>query len=86
MYADLLEYVFIWFSSEFSLSTQCKGIFSVMSFRNLSAQFFNLRGVLTLVSCPIFSVAYAENFHGVFGSGSHGGHLYLVCAVCDVTI
>jgi len=33
------------------------------------------------------SVAYAKNFHGVgFGSGSYGGHLYLVCAVCDVTI
>jgi len=23
---------------------------------------------------------------GGFGSGSYGGHLYLVCAVCDVTI
>jgi len=25
-------------------------------------------------------------FMGGFGSGSYGGHLYLVCAVCDVTI
>jgi len=33
-----------------------------------------------------YSVAYAENFHGVFGSGSYGGQLHLVCAVCDVTI
>jgi len=32
-------------------------------------------------------VAYAENFHGGgFGSGSYGGHLCLVLAVCDVTI
>ena len=32
-------------------------------------------------------MAYAENFHGVgFPSGSYGGHLYLVCAVCNVTI
>ena len=31
-------------------------------------------------------VGYAESFHGGFGSGSYGGHLYLVCAVCDVTI
>jgi len=23
---------------------------------------------------------------GGVGSGSYGGHLYLVCAVCDVTI
>jgi len=33
------------------------------------------------------AVANAENFHGVgFGSGSYGGHLHLVCAVCYVTI
>jgi len=32
------------------------------------------------------AVAYAENFHGGVGSGSYGGHLYLVCAVCDVTV
>jgi len=33
------------------------------------------------------SMAYAENFHGGgFGSGSYGGHLHLVCTVCDVTI
>jgi len=33
--------------------------------------------------CP---VAYAENFHGGIHSVAYGGHLYLVCAVCDVTI
>jgi len=30
-------------------------------------------------------VAYAENFHGGH-SVAYGGHLYLVCPVCDVTI
>jgi len=35
----------------------------------------------------LHTVAYAENFHGEgFGSGSYGGHLYLVFAVCNVTI
>jgi len=29
---------------------------------------------------------YAENFHGGFYSVAFGGHLYLVCAVCGVTI
>jgi len=33
-----------------------------------------------------WAVAYAENFHGRFGSRSYGGYLYLVCTVCDVTI
>jgi len=32
------------------------------------------------------TVAYAENFHEGFHSVADGGHLYLVCAVCDVTI
>jgi len=32
------------------------------------------------------TVGYAENFHGGFHSLTDGGHLYLVCAVCDVTI
>jgi len=33
------------------------------------------------------SVAYAENFHGGgVLSVAYGGHLHLVCAVCDVTI
>jgi len=31
-------------------------------------------------------VAYAENFHGGVYSVAFGGHLYLVCAVRDVTI
>jgi len=34
----------------------------------------------------IDAVAYAENFHGGVGSRSNGGYLFLVCAVCDVTI
>jgi len=29
-------------------------------------------------------VAYAENFHGGVHSVAYGGHLYLVCAFCDV--
>ena len=32
----------------------------------------------------IQTVAYAEKFHGEFHSVAYGGHLYLVCAVCDV--
>jgi len=31
-------------------------------------------------------VAYAENFYGGVLSMAYGGHLYLVCAVWDVTI
>jgi len=31
-------------------------------------------------------VAYAENFQGGFRSVANSGHLFLVCAVCDVTI
>jgi len=31
-------------------------------------------------------MAYAENFHGGVHSVADGGNLYLVCAVCDVTI
>jgi len=34
----------------------------------------------------LHTVAYAENFHGGFGSRSYGGYLYLVCTVYDVTI
>jgi len=36
-------------------------------------------------SWQLSAVAYAENFHGVFHSVAYDGHLYLVCAVCDVT-
>jgi len=32
------------------------------------------------------TVAYAEHFHGGVNSVTYGGDLYLVCAVCDVTI
>jgi len=31
------------------------------------------------------AVAYAETFHGGVNSAALGSHLYLVCAVCDVT-
>jgi len=32
-------------------------------------------------------VAYSENFHGgVIYSVAYSDHLYLVCAICDVTI
>jgi len=37
-------------------------------------------------SLTLWPVAYAENFHGSVRSGSYGGHLYLVWALCDVTI
>jgi len=33
-----------------------------------------------------YSEAYAENFHGGVHSVAYDCHLYLVCAVCDVTI
>ena len=32
------------------------------------------------------AVAYAENFHEGVHSVAYGGHLYLVCSVCVVTI
>jgi len=35
---------------------------------------------------PTTAVAYAENFHGGVSFVAYGGHLRLVCAVCDVTI
>ena len=37
----------------------------------------------SVVSGP---VAYAEIFHGGVNSVAYGGHLFLVWAVCDVTI
>jgi len=37
------------------------------------------------IAKPEQAVAYAENFHGGFHSVACGGHLYLVCAVRDVT-
>ena len=51
------------FSSDFSVSTKCKAIFAGASFRNSSAQFFRLRGVLTLVSFPIFLSTYSSTSH-----------------------
>jgi len=38
------------------------------------------------LSRPPKPMAYAENFHGGFHSVACGGHLHLVCVVCDVTI
>jgi len=33
------------------------------------------------------AVAYVENFHGGrCRSVAYGGHLYLMCVVCDVTV
>jgi len=32
------------------------------------------------------AVAYAENFHGGFHSVACGGHLFVVCGLCDVTL
>jgi len=34
----------------------------------------------------VWQVRYTENFHWGFHSVEYGGHLYLVCAVCDFTI
>jgi len=34
----------------------------------------------------IRAAAYAENFHGGFHTVAYGGHLQLVCALCDVII
>jgi len=31
-------------------------------------------------------VEYAKHFHGGVHSVAYGGHLHLVCGVCDVTI
>ena len=52
------------FSSDFLVSTKYKAISAVASFRNLSAQFFlSLRGVLTLVSCPIALSTHSSTSH-----------------------
>ena len=41
--------------------------------------------VIEISAC--FASGVRSNFHGGgVGSGSYGGHLHLVCAVCDVTI
>jgi len=47
------------FSSDFLLSTKCKAIFAVASFRNSSAHFLSLRAVLALVGCPIVLSIYS---------------------------
>jgi len=42
---------------------------------------------LTCVKLPLVRpVAYAEHFHGGGHSVAYDGHLYLICAVFDVTI
>jgi len=52
------------FSSDFLVSTKGKVMFAAASFRNSSAQFFlSLRGVLTLVSCPIVLSSFSSNSH-----------------------
>ena len=53
MYAVLWKYsVHIRLNSEFWAS-KCEAVFALATFYNSSAQFLNLRGVPTLVSCPI---------------------------------
>jgi len=42
-----------------------------------------MRGACTWIAS---AVAFAENFHGVVLSVEYGGHLYLLFALCDVTI
>jgi len=37
--------------------SKCKAVFALASFHNSSAQFLSLRGVVTLVSCPIVIVS-----------------------------
>jgi len=37
-------------------------------------------------TCLSEPVVYAENFHGGVHSVAYGGHLFLVCAVRDITI
>jgi len=39
--------------------------------------------LIILCSC---AVAYAENFHWWFHSVANGGHLFVVCGLCDVTV
>ena len=56
--------VWLRFSSDFLVSTKCKALFAVVSFRNTSAQVFvSLRDVLTLVSCPIVLSTYSCTAH-----------------------
>ena len=41
----------------------------------------------TRIMASFSPVAYAESFHGVdFHSIAYGGHLHLVCSVCDVSL
>ena len=52
---------------------------------------FSVQKNLFLVSYTLSTNNYSQwrtqkIFMGGVGSGSYGGHLYLVCAVCDVTI
>jgi len=53
------------FGSDFLVSTKCKIIIAVASFRNSSAQFLSLRGVLTSVSCPrvLLTCSYTSQLH-----------------------
>ena len=51
-YVCRLVEMYIRFSSDFWVS-KCKAVFALASFHYSSAKFLSLRGVLTLVSCPI---------------------------------
>jgi len=89
-----------WFCSFISFSFD-KIIFSIFQVSidrerclTASVRHFTLCGILLerLFSCNSESitaasvVAYAHNFHRGFHSVAYGGHLCLVCAVCDVTV
>jgi len=64
-------------STEFDLMTTCIPLLK-------SIHVTHVRSYRRELVSP--SVAYAESFHGGFHSVACGGHLYFVCAVCDVAI
>jgi len=74
-----------------SVAVQCKSLTSFITQASKpSLDLFHRKyayvQVIDLRNISCEAVTYSENFHGGFGSGSYGGHLHLVCAVCDVTI
>jgi len=79
LHLALLENFTKWFLQS-ARHSRFSNIF-VLNFRNW--RFYNKNRCFAWC---LYAVAYAENFHGGFHSGAYGGHLYLVCTVCDVTI
>jgi len=45
------------------VKTKCKAIFAVAILRNSSDHFLSLRGIQTLVSCPIVLSKYSSTAH-----------------------